>query len=55
MPGLDPGIHPLRKKHLAKKMDPRVKPAGDASLICLSPLHPNLLIPRKTPYFPRTA
>jgi hypothetical protein len=28
--GLDPAIHLLRKKLLAKKMDPRVKPAGDA-------------------------
>jgi len=27
--GLDPAIHPLRKRVLAKKMDPRVKPAGD--------------------------
>jgi hypothetical protein len=27
--GLDPAIHLLRKKVLAKKMDPRVKPAGD--------------------------
>ena len=36
--GLDPAIHPLREKHFcepvlerafAKKMDPRVKPAGD--------------------------
>jgi hypothetical protein len=26
--GLDP-IHPLRDMHLAKSMDPRVKPAGD--------------------------
>jgi hypothetical protein len=29
MAGLDPAIHLLRKKLLAKKMDPRVKPAGD--------------------------
>jgi len=28
--GLDPAIHLLRKTILAKKMDPRVKPAGDA-------------------------
>jgi hypothetical protein len=27
--GLDPAIHPVRKKVLAKRMDPRVKPAGD--------------------------
>jgi hypothetical protein len=27
--GLDPAIHPVRKKVLTKKMDPRVKPAGD--------------------------
>jgi hypothetical protein len=27
--GLDPAIHPLRKKRLTKMMDPRVKPAGD--------------------------
>ena len=35
MRGLDPRIHPLEQKHLgnnrrmAKKMDPRVKPAAD--------------------------
>jgi hypothetical protein len=29
MAGLDPAIHLLRKKLLAKMMDPRVKPAGD--------------------------
>jgi hypothetical protein len=28
--GLDPAIHLLRNKPLAKSMDPRVKPAGDA-------------------------
>jgi len=28
--GLDPAIHLLSQKRLAKKMDPRVKPAGDA-------------------------
>ena len=28
--GLDPAIHLLRKNALAKRMDPRVKPAGDA-------------------------
>ena len=27
--GLDPAIHPLRKKFLRGMMDPRVKPAGD--------------------------
>jgi hypothetical protein len=27
--GLDPAIHPLRKEVLTKRMDPRVKPAGD--------------------------
>jgi hypothetical protein len=27
--GRDPAIHPLRKKVFTKKMDPRVKPAGD--------------------------
>src|SRR6266403_4761386 len=27
--GLDPAIHPLGQNFLAKKMDPRVKPAGD--------------------------
>jgi hypothetical protein len=27
--GLDPAIHPLRKKLLRRTMDPRVKPAGD--------------------------
>ena len=30
--GLDPAIHPLRKKALTKKMDPRVKPAGDGTV-----------------------
>jgi hypothetical protein len=30
--GLDPAIHPVRKKVLAKRMDPRVKPAGDGRL-----------------------
>ena len=35
MRGLEPRIHPLEQKHLgnnrrmAKKMEPRVKPAGD--------------------------
>src|SRR5262249_2610470 len=29
--GLDPAIHPLRKKFLRRAMDPRVKPAGDGS------------------------
>jgi hypothetical protein len=28
--GLDPAIHLLRKTHLTKRMDSRVKPAGDA-------------------------
>jgi hypothetical protein len=28
--GLVPAIHLLRKESLAKRMDPRVKPAGDA-------------------------
>jgi hypothetical protein len=27
--GLDPASHLLRKKLYAKRMDPRVKPAGD--------------------------
>ena len=27
--GLDPAIHPLRKRFLRGTMDPRVKPAGD--------------------------
>ena len=27
--GLDPAIYPFRKKPFAKRMDPRVKPAGD--------------------------
>src|SRR5262249_45837440 len=27
--GLDPAIHPLRKKFSRRSMDPRVKPAGD--------------------------
>jgi len=29
--GLDPAIHLLRKNFDAKKMDSRVKPAGDAA------------------------
>jgi hypothetical protein len=29
--GLDPAIHLFRKNFDAKKMDPRVKPAGDAA------------------------
>jgi hypothetical protein len=29
--GLDPAIHPFRENFDAKKMDPRVKPAGDAA------------------------
>jgi hypothetical protein len=29
--GLDPAIHPLRKKVFTQKMDPRVKPAGDGT------------------------
>jgi hypothetical protein len=27
--GLDPRIHPLRKKHLSKTMDCRIKPGND--------------------------
>src|SRR5262245_21102003 len=34
--GLDPAIHPLRKKFLRRTMDPRVKPAGDASELVLA-------------------
>src|SRR5439155_13958662 len=30
--GLDPAIHPLRKKVLTEAMDPRIKPAGDERL-----------------------
>jgi hypothetical protein len=30
--GLDPAIHPFRKKVLAKKMDARVKPAHDGHI-----------------------
>jgi hypothetical protein len=30
--GLDPAIHPLRKKALCEEIDPRVKPAGDAGV-----------------------
>src|SRR5262249_8788796 len=52
MPGLDPGIHPLRKKHLAKKMDPRVKPAGDASLICRPPPSPQPVDPPQNTLLP---
>src|SRR5262249_18630076 len=29
--GLDPAIHPFRKKFLRRRMDPRVKPAGDVA------------------------
>jgi hypothetical protein len=29
MPGLDPGIHHLRKKHFTKGMDCRIKPGND--------------------------
>ena len=29
--GLDPAIHPVRKKLLTKGVDPRVKPAGDGT------------------------
>jgi len=29
--GLDPAIHPFRENFDAQKMDPRVKPAGDAA------------------------
>jgi len=53
--GLDPAIHPLRKNFLRRMMDPRVKPAGDGSLTCATFGFPNLLIPRKTPYFSLTA
>jgi hypothetical protein len=28
---LDPAIHPVRKRVLTKRMDPRVKPAGDVA------------------------
>src|SRR5580704_9101634 len=37
--GLDPAIHPLRKKLDAKMMDPRVKPAGDTGASSRSPKH----------------
>jgi hypothetical protein len=30
--GLDPAIHLVCKNALAKRMDPRVKPAGDARM-----------------------
>jgi hypothetical protein len=29
MPGLDPGIHPLRQVHFVKEMDRRAKPGDD--------------------------
>jgi hypothetical protein len=32
--GLDPAIHPLRKKALCEGTDPRVKPAGDGGGWC---------------------
>jgi hypothetical protein len=38
MAGLDPAIHLLRKV-LAKKMDPRVKPAGDQRGCMPAPRH----------------
>src|SRR5947209_14515786 len=45
MPGLDPGIHPLRKS-LPKKMDCRVKPGNDASNeVTVMPTHKLLLLP----------
>jgi hypothetical protein len=34
---LDPAIHPFRKNFDAKKMDPRVKPAGDTRVGSSSP------------------
>jgi hypothetical protein len=33
MPELDPGIHPLRKKFFAMKMDCRVKPGNDGGTL----------------------
>jgi hypothetical protein len=33
MRGLDPRIHLLRKKVFTKRMDPRVKPAGDRTFM----------------------
>src|SRR5262245_58037500 len=35
--GLDPAIHPLRRKSLRRMMDPRVKPAGDACVCATAP------------------
>jgi hypothetical protein len=31
--GLDPAIHPVCKKVLTKRMDPRVKPASDGGFV----------------------
>jgi hypothetical protein len=38
MPGLDPGIHPFRKKSRAKSMDRRVKPRSDNGERIAAPL-----------------
>src|SRR5215472_4089803 len=40
--GLDPAIHPVRKKVLTKRMDPRVKPAGDGGFVSRAAPHPAL-------------
>src|SRR6516164_1043992 len=40
--GLDPAIHPVRKKVLTKRMDPRVKPAGDGGFASRAAPHPAL-------------
>jgi hypothetical protein len=36
--GLDPAIHLVRKRVSTKRMDPRVKPAGDGELAAPLPL-----------------
>jgi hypothetical protein len=41
--GLDPAIHQLRKKLLAKQMDPRVKPAGDTGVCGAAKLYKGAL------------
>jgi len=55
--GLDPAIHPLTNKHFGRfqeTMDPRVKPAGDASVcrsrvaLLMAPLRKRRSAPNQT-------
>src|SRR4029077_4222167 len=41
--GLDPAIHLLRKARLAKRLGPRVKPAGDATEALIRPTNASAL------------